>query len=106
MKIKQVIFTVYISAITALLVMVGFSKWSKNNNSYTGQQNVTLPSNYKYAGFLDGTPPPGGSIDFTLPAAAATPAVVHIKQINNYLPKIRPNNLFSNSTHLPVKPIL
>ena len=102
MKIKQVLFTVSISAVTALLVMVGFSKWSKNNNSYAGQQNGTLPSNYKYAGFLDGTQPQGGVIDFTLPAAAATPAVVHIKtktnakQINNNLPKIRPNNPFSD----------
>jgi Do/DeqQ family serine protease len=51
---------------------------------------------------LDGTNPPGSAVDFTAPAEAATPAVVHIKtktnakQVNNSLPKRQPNNPFSD----------
>jgi Do/DeqQ family serine protease len=55
-----------------------------------------LPSNYKNVGFNEQDNPPG-AIDFTQPAAAALPAVVHIKtktnakQVNNNLPKVRQN---------------
>jgi len=102
MKIKQVLFTVTISAVTALAVIWGYGKFIKTNNSYAGQQAGVTPSNYKYAGFLDGNTPPPGAVDFTAPAAAATPAVVHIKtktnakQVNNSLPRTRPNNPFSD----------
>jgi Do/DeqQ family serine protease len=103
MKIKQVLFTIGISAITALGVIWGYGKWAKNNNTYAGQEKGTLPSNYKYAGFFDGDAPPGQTADFTAPSAAAIPAVVHIKtktnakQVTNSLPKRNmPNNPFSD----------
>ncbi|MBP6430409.1 MAG: trypsin-like peptidase domain-containing protein [Ferruginibacter sp.] len=103
MKIKQVLFTVGISAVTALGVMWGYSKFTKNNNTYAGQEKGSMPSNYKYAGFFDGDAPPGQTADFTAPSAAAIPAVVHIKtktnakQVTNSLPKRNmPNNPFSD----------
>ena len=103
MKWKQVFFTVAISAITALAVMWGYGTYYAKNNTYAGQQNGVIPANYKYAGLFDGnTAPPGNTIDFTAPAQAATPGVVHIKtktnakQVNNSLPKKQPNNPFSD----------
>ena len=103
MKWKQVFFTVAISAITALAVMWGYGTYYAKNNTYAGQQNGVVPANYKYAGLFDGnTAPPGNTIDFTAPAQAATPGVVHIKtktnakQVNNSLPKKQPNNPFSD----------
>ncbi|MEI7733857.1 MAG: trypsin-like peptidase domain-containing protein [Ferruginibacter sp.] len=101
MKLKQVFFTVAISAVTALAVIWGYGKFLKKNNSFGGQEAGMIPSNYKYAGLLDGNPTPPGVVDFTAPAAAATPAVVHIKtktnakQVNNNLPRTRPSNPFS-----------
>ena len=101
MKLKQVLFTVAISAVTALAVIWGYGKFLKKNNSFGGQEAGMIPSNYKYAGLLDGNPTPPGVVDFTAPAAAATPAVVHIKtktnakQVNNNLPRTRPSNPFS-----------
>jgi len=95
MKWKQIFFTVTISAVTTLAVIWGYGTYVKKSNTYAGQENGVVPANYKYAGFLDGAPPPGGAIDFTAPAEAATPAVVHIKtktnakQGNNNLPKTR-----------------
>ena len=93
MKFKQIAFTVAISAITTLGVIWGYGKYAKSNNIYAGQPNGIVPINYaKQAGLFDGTTPPG-AVDFTIPAAAATPAVVHIKtktnakQVNNNLPK-------------------
>lgn len=101
MKLKQVLFTVVISAITTLGVIWGYGKFIKKNNSYAGQEAGVVPANYKYAGFFDGQGSPTGAMDFTAPAAAATPAVVHIKtktnakQVNNNLPKTqRPKNPF------------
>ena len=102
MKLKQVLFTVAISAVTTLGVIWGYGKFIKPNNSYGGQEAGVIPSNYKYAGLLEGNPTPPGAVDFTMPAAAATPAVVHIKtktnakQVNNNLPRTRPNNPFSD----------
>jgi len=95
MKLKQVFFTVMISAITALGVIWGYSTITKKNNLYAGQESGVVPSNYKYAGFFDGNNPTGSAPDFTGPASAATPTVVHIKtttnakQVNNNLPKKR-----------------
>jgi len=101
MKFKQVFFTVIISAVTAFGVMWGYGKFVKNNNTFGGQENGVVPANYKYAGLLENTPP--GSVDFTQPAAAALPTVVHIKtktnakQVSNNLPKNqRPKNPFSD----------
>jgi serine protease Do len=103
MKWKQIFFTVAISAITALAVIWGYGTYVKNSNTYAGQQNGVVPANYKYAGLFDGnTAPPGNTIDFTAPAEAATPAVVHIKtktnakQVSNSLPKNQPKNPFSD----------
>ena len=102
MKLKQVFATVTISAVTALAVIWGYGKFINHNNTYAGQQAGVTPSNYKYAGFLDGNTPPPGAVDFTAPAAAASPTVVHIKtktnakQVNNNLPRTRPNNPFSD----------
>lgn len=103
MKFKQIFFTVAISAVTALAVIWGYGTYVKNSNTYAGQQAGVLPANYKYAGLFDGnSAPPGGLIDFTAPAEAATPAVVHIKtktnakQVSNSLPKRQPNNPFSD----------
>jgi Do/DeqQ family serine protease len=102
MKWKQIFFTVAISAVTTLAVIWGYGTYVKNSNTYAGQQQGVMPANYKYAGLLDGGTPPGGAIDFTTPAQAATPAVVHIKtktnakQVNNSLPKKQPNNPFSD----------
>jgi serine protease Do len=93
MKFKQIAFTVAISAITALGVIWGYGKYVKNSNTYAGQTAGTVPTNYaKQTGLFDGATPPG-AVDFTVPAAAATPAVVHIKTktnaklVNNNLPK-------------------
>lgn len=102
MKLKQISFTVAISALTTLAVIWGYATFFANSNTYAGQQQGVVPANYKYAGLLDGTNPPGNTVDFTAPAEAATPAVVHIKtktnakQANNSLPKRTPNNPFSD----------
>ncbi|MEO6540421.1 MAG: trypsin-like peptidase domain-containing protein [Ferruginibacter sp.] len=102
MKWKQIFFTVTISAVTTLGVIWGYGTYVTKNNTYAGQQEGVVPANYKYAGLFDGVTPPGNAIDFTAPAEAATPAVVHIKtktnakQVNNSLPKRQPNNPFSD----------
>ena len=103
MKFKQIFFTVAISAVTALTVLWCYGTYVKNSNTYAGQQAGVMPANYKYAGLFDGnSAPPGSAIDFTAPAEAATPAVVHIKtktnakQVNNSLPKRQQNNPFSD----------
>lgn len=101
MKWKQIFFTVTISAVTAFAVIWGYSNYIAKNNTYAGQQNGVIPENYKYAGFGDGKTAPN-AMDFTIPAEAATPAVVHIKtktnakQVNNNLPKRQPSNPFSD----------
>lgn len=102
MKLNQVLFTVVISAGTTLGVIYGYTSLFKKNNSYGGQEAGVTPANYKHVGLFDGNTPPPGSVDFTAPSSAAIPAVVHIKtktnakQVNNNLPKVRPNNPFSD----------
>lgn len=103
MKLKQILFTVVLSAVTTLAVIWGYGIFSKKDLSYAGQQPGVIPANYKYAGLLDGNNTPNGVADFTTPAETATPAVVHIKtktnakQVNNSLPrKQQPNNPFSD----------
>ncbi len=102
MKLKHVFLTVMISAVTALSVIWGYSKFIKKDNSYAGQQAGVIPSNYKYAGLFDGNNPPTGNVDFTVPSAAAIPAVVHIttktntKKVSNSLPRTKPNNPFGD----------
>ena len=101
MKPKHILFTIIISAVTALGVMFGYSKIHQNNNNPNFQSQFTVPANYKYAGFFnqDGTPNPGPA-DFTQAASAAVPTVVHIvtktnpRQTTNNLPNQR--NPFSD----------
>lgn len=95
MKLKQVLATIMISALTTLAVVWGYGSFQKSNNSYAGQTQGSLPENYKLAGLKDGALPPGTPIDFTAPSAAALPAVVHIKtktnakQVSNSLPRMQ-----------------
>lgn len=103
MKGKQIFFTVAISALTTLGMILGYGKFFNKTNSFAGQEAGVVPVNYKYAGLVDGNNPPTGLVDFTAPAAAATPAVVHIKtktnarQANNNLPRTQqPRNPFSD----------
>jgi serine protease Do len=92
MKLKQVLFTALISALTTLGVIWGYGKIVKKNNSYAGQEKGVVPSNYQRAGFFDGdTPAP--TTDFTAASMSAMPTVVHIKaktnakQLSNNLPR-------------------
>lgn len=90
MKTKNIFFTVLISAVTTLGVIFGYNKYEHNGNNPNFQS--AIPANYKYAGFLDsGNSPSGGPVDFTQAAAAAIPAVVHIKTLTNA--KVVNNNL-------------
>jgi serine protease Do len=105
MKIKQIAFTVAISAVTTLAVIWGYGKYVKSSNTIGGQLAGAVPSNYaKQTGLFDGATPPG-AVDFTIPAQAAIPAVVHIKtktnakQVTNSLPKTQKNpfgDIFGN----------
>ncbi len=101
MKIKTLLFTVLISGLTALGVIVGYGKYQQNNNP-NFKSDFNLPANYKYAGFFDGNGTPGASpLDFTQAATAGLPTVVHIKtktnprQVNNNLPNGK-NNPFTD----------
>jgi serine protease Do len=103
MQVKQVFTTIGISAATAIVVLFGYAKLTKNSNTYAGQVAGSMPPNYKQAGwFGDGTTPPGSSTDFVATAAAATPTVVHIKtktnakQVTNNLPRARQNSPFDD----------
>ena len=102
MKLKQLLATIAISAITAFAVVWTYGKYVKNENMYAGQINGAIPSNYKLTGLTENNIPTG-AIDFTQPAAAALPTVVHIKtktnakQVSNNLPRSqRPSNPFSD----------
>lgn len=102
MKLKEVFFTIVISAVTAVGVMWGYSKYTKAGNTFGGQENGVVPSNYKLAGLRDNNTSPAGPLDFTIPAAAALPTVVHIKtktnakQVSNSLPKSQQKNPFGD----------
>lgn len=90
MKTKNIFLTVLISAVTTLAVILGYNKFG--HDVYNPNLESSLPSNYKYAGFLDSGNTPGvGPVDFTQAAAAAIPAVVHIKTLTNA--KVVNNNL-------------
>src|SRR6187200_2799252 len=97
MKMKQILLTTMISALTTLGLMWGYNNYFKSADSFGGQQVGVVPPNYKYTGFTDGDNP-GGAPDFILPAQAATPTVVHIKtktnarQVTNSLPRSQPKN--------------
>lgn len=101
MKLKQIVATVLISALTAFGVMFAYNSCVKNQSFVGGQDGNTLPSNYKYAGLFDGGSA-GEPLDFTKAAAASIPTVVHIKtktnarQVTNNLPRTRQQNPFSD----------
>lgn len=91
MKLKQILTIVGISATTAIASVWGFGKMMQSR--FSGIQDPgKIPANY--AGYFGKTNVPA-AIDFTAPATAATPAVVHIKtktkakQITNNLPRQR-----------------
>jgi serine protease Do len=106
MKLKDVAFTIAISAVTAASVMWGYNKFTTNNNTFAGQVQGTVPSNYHLVGLPNGTTlpsVPAGSMDFTEAASDALPTVVHIKtktnarQVSNSLPKeTMPGNPFGD----------
>lgn len=96
MKVKQILAIVGISASTAIASVWGFGKIMQNK--FNGTQDFgKIPANY--AGYFGNNKVPA-NLDFTAPATAATPAVVHIKtktkakQITNNLP--RQKNPFSD----------
>ena len=96
MKFKQILSIAAISATTAIISVWAFGKFTQNR--FTGIQEVgKIPANY--AGYFGDAKVPA-SLDFTAPATAATPAVVHIKtkikakQVSNNLP--RQKNPFSD----------
>ena len=101
MKLKQIVATVFISALTAFGVMFVYSNYVKNQSMVGGQDSNNLPANYKYAGLSDGNGA-GEPLDFTKAAAASIPTVVHIKtktnarQVTNNLPRNRQQNPFSD----------
>jgi len=90
MKIKQIVFTVLISGLTALGVMFGYNYF--NPKAVAIQDGVKIPANY--TGLFDSNNNvPGGPLDFVQPAKAALPAVVHIttvigkEEVSNNLPR-------------------
>lgn len=100
MNIKNILTTIAISALTTVGVIVGYDKLDNNSDNPNFNQ-ITIPPNYKYAGFFDGNgSPSAGPTDFTQAAIAASPTVVHIKtktnpkQVSNSLP--RQKNPFSD----------
>jgi Do/DeqQ family serine protease len=100
MKIKSVLSTVAISAVTTLSIVWGYDYWNGSNDYLLGQNSGALPSNYRLAGFSESGNPPA-SVDFTQASMAAIPGVVHIKtktkakKVTNNLPGFR-NNPFSD----------
>jgi serine protease Do len=92
MKTRNVFFTVLISILTTLAVLFGYNKYNSISNNPNFQASNT-PPNYKLAGYRDSgnNAGGGGPVDFTQAAAAAIPAVVHIKTTTNA--KVVNNNL-------------
>ena len=83
MKFKNLLLIIGISASTAVASVWGYGKWATHNEFISSndiQPSGKIPANY--ASFTEDGPEkyaPGGGVDFTTAAAAATPAVVHIK---------------------------
>ena len=89
MRLKDIFAIVAVSAVTSVGSVWGYGKWLDSKNA--GMQEAgKLPVNY--TGFFN-KKTAGDVVDFTYPATAATPAVVHIKtktkakQVSNNLPK-------------------
>lgn len=90
MKLKQIFFTVIISAVTAFGVMYTYNHFGPKQ-VMVQDGNITLPANY--AGLFEGKDSPP-TVDFEQPAATAVPTVVHIttiiggkEQASNNLPR-------------------
>jgi serine protease Do len=78
MKLKQVMLTVAISAVSAVGSVAVYTKYLAPKETIVGSAEKGLPANY--AGFFDGkTGSPAEGIDFVKAANASVPAVVHIK---------------------------
>ncbi len=76
MKIRNILATAFISAITAVLSVWGYGKFMEHQSAGI-QESGKIPANY--AGFFGNNNAPAGAVDFTPAAMSATPAVVHIK---------------------------
>ncbi|MBS1760023.1 MAG: trypsin-like peptidase domain-containing protein [Bacteroidetes bacterium] len=92
MKWKQVMLIVAISAVSAIGSVLLYNNFNSKKVSYAIQNgDVKIPANY--AGFTENGFGSSEPIDFTKTAAAAVPAVVHIKtkiaakKISNQLPR-------------------
>lgn len=96
MKFRNLLLIVGISASTAVASVWGYGKWATHSqfaSSNDIQPAGKIPANY--ASFTEDGPEkynPGGGVDFTAAASAATPAVVHIKT------KINARTVSNNST--------
>jgi Do/DeqQ family serine protease len=93
MKLKQVLFIVAISAVSAVGSVAVYNKFFNKQTVLIGAEKG-LPANY--AGFFDGKPgAPAEGLDFVKAANSAIPAVVHIKtkvpakKVTNNLPRNR-----------------
>lgn len=76
MKLKQIVFTVLISAATAAGVMFAYNTYFKQPLAI--QDGIEMPANY--AGLFNGSNIPG-PVDFEQPSKIAVPAVVHITTV-------------------------
>ncbi|MBL0200880.1 MAG: hypothetical protein IPP81_12280 [Chitinophagaceae bacterium] len=103
MKLKQIFFTVAISAVTALCSYLGAMELMlRTAIPMQGRRGCICPQTINMQACLMATAT-GSHYDFTALAQAATPAVVHIKtktnakQVSNNLSKKQPNNPFQRS---------
>ncbi len=76
MKIRNILATALISALTAVLSVWGYGKFMERQSAGI-QEPGKVPANY--VGFFGNNNAPAGAVDFTPAAMSATPAVVHIK---------------------------
>lgn len=94
MKFKQLLLIVAVSAASAVGSVALYNHFSKPGTAAVGTPQNGFPANY--AGFFDGKNfSPADPVDLTKAAAAAAPAVVHIKtkvparKVTNDLPRRR-----------------
>ncbi|RYZ47985.1 MAG: trypsin-like serine protease, partial [Chitinophagaceae bacterium] len=94
MKLSQILLIVGISATSAVGSVAIYNKVTENKAAHVGTAENGLPANY--AGYFDGKNyAPADPVDLTKAAAAAAPAVVHIKtkipakKVSNDLPRRR-----------------
>lgn len=96
MKWKQILLVVAISSASAVGSVAVYNKITNKQEVIVGEARDKMPANY--AKFFDSNGTAADPIDFTKAAAAAVPAVVHIKtkiparKITNDLPNRRGGN--------------